>query len=73
MQSFTTTDSQRNAQCLSECDSPICVQTSLGNLKPAVLRHLGTAVQKGLKEGFHRTIFITDSPRTNICHTANPW
>ena len=58
MQSFTTTHSQRNAQCLSECDSPVCVQTSLDSLKPAVLRHIGNAVQKGLKEGFHCNISL---------------
>ena len=54
MQSFTTTHSQTKTQCFSECGYPVCVQTSLGSLKLAVLQHLGIAVQKGLKKKFKK-------------------
>ena len=48
MQSFITIHSQTNTQCFSECDYPVCWQTSQGSLKPALLQHSGTVVQKGL-------------------------
>ena len=46
--SFITIHLQTNTQCFSECDYPVCLQTSLGSLRLAVLQHPGTEVQKGL-------------------------
>ena len=45
MQSFTTIHSKTNTQCFSECDYPVCVQTSPGSHRPV---QSGTGVQKGL-------------------------
>ena len=50
MQSFTTSHSQTSTQCFPKCDYAVCLQTSLGSLRPAVLQHFGTVVQKGLKK-----------------------
>ena len=47
MQSFTTTLSQTYDASL-KCDYPVCLQTSPGSLRLALLQHLGTVVQKGL-------------------------
>ena len=48
MQCIITIHSQTNTQCFSECDYPVCLQTSLGSLRPALLQHSGTVAQKGL-------------------------
>ena len=39
---------KQNTQCFSKCDYPVCLETSLGSLRPALLQHLGIVVQKGL-------------------------
>ena len=49
MQSFLTIHSQTNSRCFSEYDYPVCLQTFLGSLGPALLQHAGTVAQKGLK------------------------
>ena len=45
VQSFITINSRTNTQCFSECDYPVCVQTSPGSHRPV---QSGTGVQKGL-------------------------
>ena len=47
-QSFTRIHSQTNTRSFSDCDYPVCWQTSLGSLRPALLEHFSTVVQKGL-------------------------
>ena len=61
-QNFTTTHLQINRQRFSECDYPVCLQTSPGGLRPAVLQHQGTVAQKGLSMLGHFSMQSTVEP-----------
>ena len=73
MKSFTTTHSETNTWCFSECDYPVFLQISLGSLRPALLQHLGTVVQKGWTwqdQNFHAATW-QDQPavHTNVARS----
>ena len=68
LQSFTTTHSQTNTQCFSEYDYPVCLQTSLGSLRPAVLQHLGAVVQKRLNEELVKYLPWTCAKKKKLCY-----